>query len=88
MITAPSTIKPKSIAPRLMRLPDTWDLTMWQMAGRPERSDPDELIYNLFHSSTMEKGYNFVGYINPDYDKVAEAIKSLGIELNKEDNGK
>ncbi len=34
---------------------DTWDLTMWQMVGRPERSDPDELIYNLFHSSTAEK---------------------------------
>jgi len=51
---------------------DTWDLTMWQMAGRPERSDPDELIYNLFHSTTMEKGYNFVGYLNPEYDKIAE----------------
>jgi hypothetical protein len=32
------------------------------MVGRPERSDPDELIYNLFHSSTREKGFNFVGY--------------------------
>ncbi len=51
---------------------DTWDLTMWQMVGRPERSDPDELIYNLFHSSTMEKGYNFVGYVNPEYDEIAE----------------
>ena len=51
---------------------DTWDLTMWQMAGRPERSDPDELIYNLFHSSTREKGYNFVGYVNPEYDRIAE----------------
>lgn len=51
---------------------DTWDLTMWQMAGRPERSDPDELIYNLFHSSTVEKGYNFVGYVNAEYDQIAE----------------
>ncbi|MDB2407364.1 ABC transporter substrate-binding protein [Jannaschia sp.] len=51
---------------------DTWDLTMWQMAGRAERSDPDELIYNLFHSSTREAGYNFVGYENADYDKIAE----------------
>lgn len=51
---------------------DTWDLTMWQMVGRPERSDPDELIYNLFHSSTREKGYNFVGYVNEEYDQVAE----------------
>ena len=51
---------------------DTWDLTMWQMVGRPERSDPDELIYNLFHSTTREKGYNFVGYVNKEYDQVAE----------------
>jgi peptide/nickel transport system substrate-binding protein len=51
---------------------EKWDLTMWRMVGRPERSDPDELIYNLFHSSTAQKGYNFVGYINKDYDTVAE----------------
>ena len=52
---------------------DDWDTTMWQMVGRPERSDPDEVVYNLFHSSTAESGYNFVGYINPEYDQVAEA---------------
>jgi peptide/nickel transport system substrate-binding protein len=50
-----------------------WDSTAWQMVGRPERSDPDEIIYNLFHSSTAEKGYNFIGYQNPEYDAVAEA---------------
>lgn len=50
---------------------DKWDMTGWQMAGRPERSDPDELLYNLFHSSTAKDGYNFVGYLNPDYDKLA-----------------
>ena len=55
---------------------DKWDVTMWRMVGRPERSDPDELIYNLFHSSTREKGFNFVGYQNPNYDKVAEAQRS------------
>jgi peptide/nickel transport system substrate-binding protein len=52
---------------------DKWDTTMWRMVGRPERSDPDELIYNLFHSSTREKGFNFVGYQNPAYDVIAEA---------------
>ena len=51
---------------------DTWDVTAWQMTGRPERSDPDEIIYNLFHSSTAEKGYNFIGYNNPEYDKLVE----------------
>ena len=55
---------------------DTWDVTMWRMVGRPERSDPDELIYNLFHSSTREKGFNFVGYQNAEYDKTAEAQRS------------
>jgi len=61
---------------------DTWDLTMWQMAGRPERSDPDELIYNLFHSTTVEKGYNFVGYVNPEYDKIAEQQR---VTANRDD---
>ncbi len=51
---------------------ERWDATMWRMVGRPERSDPDELIYNLFHSSTAKSGFNFVGYNNPDYDKIAE----------------
>ncbi len=52
---------------------DKWDMTMWQMVGRPERSDPDEFAMNLFHSSTAEKGYNFVGYINRAYNNIAEA---------------
>lgn len=51
---------------------DKWDVTAWQMTGRPERSDPDEIIFNLFHSSTADKGYNFIGYNNPEYDKVVE----------------
>jgi peptide/nickel transport system substrate-binding protein len=55
---------------------DKWDVTMWRMVGRPERSDPDELVYNLFHSSTREKGFNFVGYANPEYDRIAEAQRS------------
>ena len=52
---------------------DKWDTTAWQMVGRPERSDPDEIVYNLFHSTTAEKGYNFIGYTNPDYDAIVEA---------------
>ncbi len=50
-----------------------WDATTWEMVGRPERSDPDELIYSLFTSSLAKNGYDFVGYINPDYDKLAQA---------------
>jgi peptide/nickel transport system substrate-binding protein len=52
---------------------DEWDMTGWQMVGRPERSDPDEIVYNLFHSSTADSGYNFIGYKNDEFDKVAEA---------------
>jgi len=50
-----------------------WQMTAWRMVARPERMDPDELVFNLFHSSTAEKGYNFVGYNNPKYDALAEA---------------
>ena len=60
---------------------DVWDMTAWQMVGRPERLDPDEFVYNLFHSSTMEDGYNFVGYNNPDYDALAEAQR---VEIDPE----
>jgi peptide/nickel transport system substrate-binding protein len=51
---------------------DKWDATMWRMVGRPERSDPDEFLYNLYHSTTAATGYNFLGYVNPEYDKLAE----------------
>ncbi len=52
---------------------DSWDVTMWQMVGRPERSDPDDFVSNLFLSTNIETGYNFVGYNNPEYDRVARA---------------
>ena len=52
---------------------DKWDMSMWRMVGRPERSDPDELVYSLFHSSTANGGYDFVTYINKDYDRAAES---------------
>ena len=50
-----------------------WDATTWTMVGRPERSDPDELTYNLFVSANAANGYDFVGYINPEYDQLAVA---------------
>jgi peptide/nickel transport system substrate-binding protein len=54
-----------------------WDVTMWRMVGRPERSDPDEFLYNLFHSSNAQKGFNFIGYNNPAYDKLAEKQRTM-----------
>jgi len=56
---------------------DKWDVTMWRMVGRPERSDPDEFLFNLFHSTTAAKGFNFIGYLNPEYDKLAEQQRML-----------
>ena len=50
-----------------------WDMTTWQMVGRPERSDPDELTYNLFVSANIANGYNLVGLNSPEYDKLAQA---------------
>ena len=50
-----------------------FQMTYWRMVGRPERSDPDEFTYNLFHSSVRDGGYNFIGYNNSEYDALAEA---------------
>src|SRR5690242_653030 len=55
---------------------DKWDMTMWRMVGRPERSDPDEFAYNLFNPATAATGYDFVGHDNPDYMKIAEAQRA------------
>ncbi len=59
-----------------------WDTTTWQMVGRPERSDPDELTYNLFLSANIANGYNFVGYSNPEYDRLAQAQREE-LDVNK-----
>src|SRR5699024_866088 len=48
-------------------------VTGWQMTARPERLDPDEFTYNLFHSQGIEDGYNFMGYNSSEYDALAEA---------------
>ena len=55
---------------------DAWQMTAWRMVGRPERSDPDEFAYNLFHSTMAASGYNFPGYNNPEYDALAEAQRA------------
>jgi peptide/nickel transport system substrate-binding protein len=53
-----------------------WQMTAWRMVARPERMDPDEFVFNLFHSSTAEAGYNFVGYISEEYDSLAESQRA------------
>ncbi|WP_428487431.1 ABC transporter substrate-binding protein [Rhodopila sp.] len=53
-----------------------WDMTTWEMVGRPERSDPDELTYSLFYSGLADTGYDFVGYKNSEYDRLAKAQRA------------
>ena len=67
------------------RVETPFQMTAWRMVGRPERSEPDEFTYNLFHSSVRDGGYNFVGYNNPDYDALAEAQRSeTDLEVRRE----
>lgn len=55
---------------------EKWDMAMWRMVGRPERSDPDEFAYNLFNPATAATGYDFVGHNDPNYMKIAEAQRA------------
>jgi peptide/nickel transport system substrate-binding protein len=55
---------------------DKWDMAMWRMIGRPERSDPDEFAFNLFNPATIATGYDFVAYDNPAFQKLAEAQRT------------
>jgi peptide/nickel transport system substrate-binding protein len=58
-------------------------MTTWQMVGRPERSDPDELLVNLFSSSTAKDGYNFIGFIDAKYDSIAQAQREATDENSR-----
>jgi len=62
-----------------------WDMTAWYMTARPERSDPDELLYNGLISTTVKGGYNFYGYINPEMDRLLNAQRAeIDIEKRRE----
>lgn len=64
---------------------DEWQMTGWQMTARPERLDPDEFTFNLFHSGGIEDGYNFLGYNNPKYDEIAELQRK---EVDRDERAK
>ncbi|MDQ7849977.1 MAG: hypothetical protein RB148_06860, partial [Armatimonadota bacterium] len=45
--------------------------------ARPERLDPDVLLFRPFHSSQdVPGGTNFMGYRNPEYDRLVEAQRT------------
>lgn len=49
--------------------------------GRPERLDPDVLLYRVFYS----KGDNYQGYNNPAYDAVVDAQRAeMNVDKRKE----
>lgn len=53
-----------------------WDFQAFisGLVARPERLDPDVLLFRPFHSSqNIPGGTNFMGYVSPEYDKLVEA---------------
>src|SRR5690606_23226083 len=44
--------------------------------SRPERLDPDVLLYRPFHCSGVETGVNYQGYCSEEFDSVVEAQRT------------
>ena len=53
------------------KIQDWWQVTSWRFGPRPSRLDPDELLYNVHHSS-RQAGYNFHFWEDEEFDKVVE----------------
>lgn len=49
-----------------------WDVTFWEMVGRPSRLDPDEFLMQMF-SSEYFFGYNYVFWEDEEYDETVQA---------------
>ena len=46
---------------------------MVKWGGKPERVDPYHWLYSMHHSAEdVEGGYNITGYVNPEYDALAD----------------
>jgi peptide/nickel transport system substrate-binding protein len=48
-----------------------WDMTFWQMVGRPSRLDPDEFLTQMFHPD-FQSGYNYYFWEDEEYTDVVE----------------
>ena len=60
-----------------------YDMWLVRFAGAAVRIDPNVFIYKVHHSSQYKKGgYNWIGYSNPEVDKLAEA-QQVEMDVNK-----
>ena len=51
------------------------DVFMVKWGGKPERVDPYHWLFSMHNSiEASEGGYNVAGYINPEYDQLAETF--------------
>ena len=50
-----------------------FDVFIIEFIARVERLDPDFYTYNSFHSSNAASGWNQGGFVNKDFDRLAEA---------------
>lgn len=57
-----------------------WDMTFWQMVGRPSRLDPDEFLVQMGHSGFQE-GYNYYFWEDETYD---EKVMAQRRELDRD----
>lgn len=63
---------------------EDWDMTFWEMVGRPSRLDPDEFLMQMFHSDFQE-GYNYYFWTNEEYNEVvAQQRREQDVEKRRE----
>lgn len=66
-----------SLTQRMEGAPWNWDAYISGYVSRPERLDPDVLLYRPFHSSgILDGGPNASGYKSAEYDAAVEAQRS------------
>lgn len=65
-----------SLSTRLGSDRDSFNAFISGYVSRPERLDPDVLLYRPFHSSGVESGVNYQGWSNPAFDEVVEAQRT------------
>ena len=54
-----------------------WGIAAYANVARPERLDPDAILYSMFHSSgAVENGNNVGRYVSPIYDALLEAQRT------------